>query len=208
VRSWSSDRLTVSTGTAKPTPEPSPVVVWIWELIPSTRPRLSSSGPPELPWLMAASVWIAPVVSKPVSDWIERPVALMTPTDSDCSSPNGLPMAATGEPTTRSLAEPSGSGRRVSPCGSTFRSATSENGSKPSTFAGTWLPSWKRTNTSRALRIAAPSPLVTTCAFVATSPSPEITKPEPSPLCAGPPGPASLCRPALITVTTPGDSRS
>ena len=38
---------------------------------------------------MAASVWIAPMVSKPVSDWIERSSAEMTPTESDCSSPNG-----------------------------------------------------------------------------------------------------------------------
>ena len=85
--------------------------------MPSTRPRASSSGPPELPWLIAASVWIAPVVSKPVSDWIERSSAEMTPTESDCSSPNGLPMAATGAPTCRSLVEPSGSGRSVRPVG-------------------------------------------------------------------------------------------
>ena len=115
--------------------------------MPSTRPRASSSGPPELPWLIAASVWIAPTVAKPVSDSIERSSAEMTPTDSDCSSPNGLPIAATGAPTTRSPAEPSGSGRRVRPVGSTFSSATSANGSKPTIFAGTWLPSWKRTKT-------------------------------------------------------------
>ena len=66
---------------------------------------------------MAASVWIAPMVSKPVSDWIERSSAEMTPTESDCSSPNGLPMAATGAPTCRSLVEPSGSGRSVRPVG-------------------------------------------------------------------------------------------
>ena len=91
----------MSTETAKPTPLPSPVVVWIWALMPSTSPRASSSGPPELPWLIAASVWIAPSVSKPVSDSIERSSAEMTPTESDCSSPNGLPIAATGEPTTQ-----------------------------------------------------------------------------------------------------------
>src|SRR4051794_35771518 len=28
--------------------------------MPRTRPRASSSGPPEFPWLIAASVWIAP----------------------------------------------------------------------------------------------------------------------------------------------------
>ena len=31
----------------------------IWALIPITRPRASKSGPPELPWLIGASVWIA-----------------------------------------------------------------------------------------------------------------------------------------------------
>ena len=67
--------------------------------MPSTRPRASSSGPPELPWLIAASVWIAPVIAKPVSESIERSSAETTPTDSDCSSPNGVPIAATGAPT-------------------------------------------------------------------------------------------------------------
>ena len=114
------------------------------------------------------------MVSKPVSDWIERSSAEMTPTESDCSSPNGLPMAATGAPTCRSLVEPSGSGRSVRPSGSIFSSATSANGSKPLTSAGTWLPSAKRTKTFEALRMSAPSPLVTTCALVAISPSPEM----------------------------------
>ena len=135
----------MSTGTAKPTPLPSPLSVSIWALMPSTRPWASSSGPPELPWLIAASVWIAPVVSKPVSDWIERSSAETTPTESDCSLPNGLPMAATGAPTWRLRVVPSGRGRRVRPAGSTLSSATSANGSKPLTFAGTWLPSAKRT---------------------------------------------------------------
>ena len=33
--------------------------VWICEVTPITRPSASISGPPELPWLIAASVWIA-----------------------------------------------------------------------------------------------------------------------------------------------------
>jgi hypothetical protein len=32
--------------------------VRIWLVMPITRPYLSISGPPELPWLMAASVWM------------------------------------------------------------------------------------------------------------------------------------------------------
>ena len=40
--------------------------VAIWELIPITRPRASSSGPPELPGLSAASVWITSSIAKPL----------------------------------------------------------------------------------------------------------------------------------------------
>jgi hypothetical protein len=81
--------------------------------------------------LIAASVCTAPGVSKPVSDWIERFSAEMTPIDSDCSSPNGLPIAATGAPTLRSFVEPIGSARSVRPLGATFSRATSLNASKP-----------------------------------------------------------------------------
>ena len=54
--------LTVFDGIAKPTPtlplvaELSPVS--ICELTPITSPRRFRSGPPELPWLIAASVWM------------------------------------------------------------------------------------------------------------------------------------------------------
>ena len=52
--------LTVFEGIAKPTPtlplDESPVS--ICELTPITSPRPFSSGPPELPWLIAASVWM------------------------------------------------------------------------------------------------------------------------------------------------------
>ncbi len=63
----------------------------------------SISGPPELPGLMAASVWIALPIWKAVSDSMLRSSAEITPTDSDCCSPNGLPIAATGSPTLRCL---------------------------------------------------------------------------------------------------------
>ena len=52
--------LTVLEGTAKPMPTfpvaPSPPA--IWELTPITRPFASINGPPELPLLIGASVWI------------------------------------------------------------------------------------------------------------------------------------------------------
>jgi hypothetical protein len=91
--------------------------------------------------LIAASVWIAPAIENPVSDSIERFNAEITPTESDCGSSNGDPIAATGAPTLRSVDEPSGSTRRLSPFGSTRRSATSAFGSVPTILAGTWLPS-------------------------------------------------------------------
>ena len=58
-------RRTWLIGIAKPTPmlPPSPVrlppTVAIAELTPTTSPSRLTSGPPELPGLMAASVWMA-----------------------------------------------------------------------------------------------------------------------------------------------------
>ena len=66
-------------------------------LMPTTSPRTFSSGPPELPGLIAASVcstsWLRPsVIGK------GRSVALTTPTLTVCARPNGLPMAITQSP--------------------------------------------------------------------------------------------------------------
>src|SRR5437016_11711668 len=80
-----------------------------------TWPLASSSGPPELPWLIAASVWIALPIGNLVSDWMSRFSAETTPTDSDCSSPNGLPIAATGSPTVRPPVDPNGNGSSRAP---------------------------------------------------------------------------------------------
>src|SRR3712207_7935643 len=55
-----------------------PIFCW---LTPITSPAPLTSGPPELPGLMAASVWMAPEMSNCVSDWIERSTADTTPTD-------------------------------------------------------------------------------------------------------------------------------
>ena len=132
----SSERLTASTGTAKPTPSLPPELDLICWLTPITRPSPSTSGPPELPGLIAASVWIAPEIWKLVSDWIERSIAEMTPTDSDCCSPNGEPIAATGSPTSTLALSPSGSGRSFSPPGSSRSSAMSAFGSSPTILAG------------------------------------------------------------------------
>jgi hypothetical protein len=166
LRSSRSERLTVSTGTAKPTPSPPPDWDLIWALIPSTRPCASSSGPPELPGLIAASVWIALPMANRVSDWMLRSTAETTPIDSDCFSPNGLPMAATGWPTLIAAEWPSVSGVSDRPFGSTFSSATSALGSVPTIFAGTRLPSENSMNTWSA-RSESFDSAVTTWALVA-----------------------------------------
>ena len=51
-------RTTVSIGMAKPMPRLPPLVLKMNVLIPITWPSALTSGPPLLPGLMAASVWI------------------------------------------------------------------------------------------------------------------------------------------------------
>ena len=63
--SWSAVRRTWLDGMAKPSPMLPPTVAVepggcaIAELMPMTSPAAFTSGPPELPGLIAASVWIA-----------------------------------------------------------------------------------------------------------------------------------------------------
>ena len=78
--------------------------------MPMTRPALSSSGPPELPGLMAASVWITPWIGRFVAPVISRPRPLMMPVVSVWSKPKGLPMANTFWPTCRFVDVPIGIG--------------------------------------------------------------------------------------------------
>src|SRR5664280_1692066 len=97
-------------GMAKP-------MFWAWDdpsalaatavFIPMTLPELSTRGPPELPGLMAASVWNMLVsVSEEVPDELPactvRPVAEMIPwvtVGDPADSPRALPMATTASPT-------------------------------------------------------------------------------------------------------------
>ena len=51
--------LTVSIGMAKPMPTLPPDSLSICAFTPMTSPFAFRSGPPEFPWLMAASVWMA-----------------------------------------------------------------------------------------------------------------------------------------------------
>ena len=101
-------------GTAKPMPTEPWLVppVAIWELMPITRPSPSSSGPPELPGLIAASVWITLRIGKPSGAWIWRASAETMPVVTVRVKPKGLPMAITGSPTSACEESPSGIGSR------------------------------------------------------------------------------------------------
>ena len=58
-RNWATTYIRMRLGTAKAMPSlPPPPPDRMEVLIPISRPRLSSSGPPELPEFTAASVWI------------------------------------------------------------------------------------------------------------------------------------------------------
>ena len=84
-------------GTAKPTPDEVPVREKMAVLIPIRSPSMSTSAPPELPGLMAASVWMKePESEMPVS---VRFSAEMMPLVTVWPTPNGLPMASTRSPT-------------------------------------------------------------------------------------------------------------
>jgi hypothetical protein len=86
-------RLTSSIGIAKPMPALAPDGLKMAVLTPITRPAESSSGPPELPGLMAASVCTTPRIVRPVTASISRLSALTMPVVSVWSRPNGLPIA-------------------------------------------------------------------------------------------------------------------
>ena len=77
--SWRTIERTVFDGIANPTPSEPPDSLSICALTPITRPRRSRSGPPELPWLIAASVWIVSVMMKLFGAVISRWSALTIP---------------------------------------------------------------------------------------------------------------------------------
>ena len=68
---WSMIGRAMSIGIAKPMPLESVATA---VLTPTTEPEASASGPPELPGLMAASVWIRLVIRVPLSTWMSRPL--------------------------------------------------------------------------------------------------------------------------------------
>ena len=138
-RSWGRISFATLMGTEKPTPAfacAPPVTIRV--LMPTTSPRVLMSGPPELPGLMAASVWIIPTeVPRTDPSGRSRPTNDTTPTVTLLPPPgrsNGLPTAMTHSPT--SVLSESPRGRAVrGPSASILRRPTSVRASRPTIFA-------------------------------------------------------------------------
>src|SRR5215471_5682258 len=102
-----STKLAVFAATAKQMPC-APMITAV--LMPTTSPWEDTSGPPELPGLSAASVWITSSMSRPERARSDRPSAETTPVVTVDSNPSGLPMAITSWPRLSSLELPSAAG--------------------------------------------------------------------------------------------------
>src|SRR5581483_2460028 len=142
-------------------------------LTPTTSPAAFTSGPPELPGLMAASVWRTCSSRSPFSAVIERLRADTMPrvTVGPPSRARALPMATTSSPTFSWSESP----RTAvgSPPASTLTTARSVDGSFPSTRAGIFRLSANTTSMD-----CAPA---TTWLFVTMTPSEPMMKPVPAP---------------------------
>ena len=171
-------------GIANPRPiEPAswpvpPVTLAIAVLTPITRPWSSTSGPPELPGLIAASVWIAsrtllwPEPEPPACTG--RWSALMMPVVTVPESPSGEPTAMTVWPCASSSELPRLAARRlVTPLART--TAMSAAGAVPTIWTGAARPSEKIASSPP------PWPACRTWLLVMIRPSAESTTPEPSP---------------------------
>ena len=104
-----------------------------------------NSGPPELPGLMATSVWMK---GTKFSCGSERPLALTMPAVTVFSKPKGAPIATTHSPTFSLLGSPKRTAG--SPLASILMSATSVRLSAPITLALNSRLSVKRTLISSA----------------------------------------------------------
>jgi hypothetical protein len=140
-----------------------------------TSPAPSTSAPPELPGLIAASVWMASITVAssevpPVAT--ARSVALMIPSVTVLDSPSGAPMATAMSPTCTSSESAKVAGVRSSAACSR-RTARSEVGSVPTISASWSVPS--------AVRTCTVPPPATTWLLVSTYPSSVRTTPEPLP---------------------------
>ena len=170
--------FTRSTGMAKPRPiEPDSLEsVAIDELMPMTWPCALNSGPPELPGLTAASIWIAlvTVASFALSPDVDtgRSTAETMPVVTVLARPSGLPTAMTGSPTTTFEESPSAAALRSSGASLSLITARSVVGSVPTIVASKMRPSVSVTCTS-------PLASATTWLLVTMLPSSSMMTPEP-----------------------------
>src|SRR5262249_49753426 len=132
--------LIVFDGIANPTPSLPPESLSIWAFTPMTCAWSSSSGPPELPWLIAASVWIESSIAKLFGEVICRCSALTIPAVTVSASPNGEPIATTLSPTWTLFGSPTVRGERTEEGASTLSTARSVDASVPTTCALYELP--------------------------------------------------------------------
>ena len=116
-------------------PEKLPVSETRKVLIPTTSPRALTSGPPELPGLMAASVWMnSPGARRSPANGLGRFSALTIPRVTVKRNPIGLPNASTVWPGCSFVESPSGTLVRL--VASTLITARSVRRSAPMSFAG------------------------------------------------------------------------
>ncbi|MNT39669.1 hypothetical protein D3C72_1759370 [compost metagenome] len=115
-------------------------------LMPTSSPFRFTSAPPELPGLMAASVWMK------FSNWLMpswlRPSAETMPLVTVWPTPKGLPMASTWSPTSSSSELPSTITGSLS--SSILSTARSVSGSVPITLPRAWRLSFRVTSISSA----------------------------------------------------------
>jgi len=112
--------------------------------MPITSPFESNSGPPELPWLIGASVWMKLSYGEAM---MSRLSALTIPEVTDMPMPSGLPIASTGSPTCTLLLSAQLVAGSVCPT-STLMTARSTSGAAFTSVAGACDPSEKVTTIS------------------------------------------------------------
>src|SRR5882724_1932084 len=156
-------------GIAKPMPEP-PATIAV--LMPMTSPCMLTSGPPELPGLMAASVWM----KSSNGPWpMLRALALTMPAVTVACRPKGEPTAMTQSPTCIRSESPSRANLNWPLPSSSLSTARSVFLSRPTTFALCLPPSRVITSISVAFS--------TTCALVRAIPVASTITPEPRLRC-------------------------
>ena len=138
---------------------------------PIRSPFMSTSGPPELPGLIAASVWMnEETLLAPMS---ERASAETMPLVTVWPTPNGSPIASTRSPTCTSVAVVDGERPAAArPPASIFSTARSARGSSSSTLAG-------HSRRSEVTTVISCAPSMTWW-LVRITPSGRTIEPEPS----------------------------